>query len=64
MMITCSSKSYMHVQESLYHSQYPWDGVLHQTNVKECSPEKLNKERMKRYLKTLRHRPLYVDGRR
>jgi hypothetical protein len=34
---------------------------------KECSPEKLNKERMKRNLKTLRHtrkRLLYVDRRR
>jgi hypothetical protein len=34
---------------------------------KDCSPEQLNKERMKRNLKALRHtrkRPLYVDGRR
>jgi hypothetical protein len=34
---------------------------------KECSPEKLNKERMKSNLKTLRHtrkRPLHVDRRR
>jgi hypothetical protein len=34
---------------------------------KECSPEKLNKERMKSNLKTLRHtrkRPLYADRRR
>jgi hypothetical protein len=34
---------------------------------KECSPEKLNKERMKSNLKTLRHtrkRPLHADKRR
>ena len=34
---------------------------------KECSPKKLNKERMKSNLKTLRHtrkRPLYADRRR
>jgi hypothetical protein len=34
---------------------------------KECSPEKLNKEHMKRNLKNLRHtrkRPLHVDRRR
>jgi hypothetical protein len=34
---------------------------------KECSPEQLNKERMKSNLKALRHtrkRPLYADGRR
>jgi hypothetical protein len=34
---------------------------------KEFSPEKLNKERMKRNLKTLRHtrkRPLYANGKR
>jgi hypothetical protein len=34
---------------------------------KDCSPEKLNKERMKSNLKALRYtrkRPLYADGRR
>ena len=34
---------------------------------KDCSPEQLNKERMKSNLKALRHtrkRPLYADGRR
>jgi hypothetical protein len=34
---------------------------------KDCSPEQLNKEHMKRNLKALGHtrkRPLYVDGRR
>jgi hypothetical protein len=64
MMITCSNKSDMPLHESSYHPQYPWAGVLHQMNVKECSPEKLNKECMKRNLKTLRHKHLYANGRR
>jgi hypothetical protein len=42
-----------------------WSSTLDE--CKECSPEKLNKESMKRNLKTLRHtrkRLLYADGRR
>ena len=39
-----------------------WSSTLGE--CKECSPEKLNKERMKRNLKTLRHRPLHADRRR
>jgi hypothetical protein len=42
-----------------------WSSTLDE--CKDCSPEQLNKERMKSNLKDLRHtrkRPLYADGRR
>jgi hypothetical protein len=63
MMIAYSDKPDIPLHESLYH---PWVGVLHQDECKDCSLEKLNKEHMKRNLKTLTHtrkRPLYIDGR-
>jgi hypothetical protein len=64
MMIAHSGKPDIPLHESLYHL---WVGVLHQDECKDCSPEKLNKERMKRNLKTSRHtrkRSLYTDGRK
>jgi hypothetical protein len=63
-IISRSGKPYIPLHESLYH---PWVGVLHQGECKDCSPEKLNKEHMKRNLETSRHtrkRPLYTDGSR
>ena len=64
MMIARSGNPDIPLHESFYH---PWVGVLHQDECKDCSLEKLNKENMKRNLKTFRHtkkRPLYTDGRR
>jgi hypothetical protein len=67
MMITCSNKPDLSLHESLYHpaTSMSWNSTSDE--CKECSPKKLNKERMKRNLKTLRHtrkRPLYADRRR
>jgi hypothetical protein len=64
MMIAHSCKPDIPLPESLHH---PWFGVLHQDGCKDYSPEQLNKDHMKRNLKTLRHtrkRPLYIDERR
>jgi hypothetical protein len=66
MMITCSSKPDLSLHESLYHLQHPLVGVLHQMNAKNVL-QRLNKEHMKRNLKTLRHtekRPLHANRRR
>jgi hypothetical protein len=63
-MIALSGKPDIPLHESLYH---PWVGVLHQDECKDYSPEQLNKDHMKRNLKTLRHtkkRLFYIDGRR
>jgi hypothetical protein len=65
MLIARYGKPDIPLHESLY-PQYPWVGVLHQDECKDCSPEQLNKECMKSNLKTLKHtrkRPLYADGR-
>jgi hypothetical protein len=59
MMIACKPDIPLH--EPLYRLQLTSD------ECKGCSPEKLNKERMKSNLKTLKHtrkRPLYADERR
>jgi hypothetical protein len=45
MMIARSDKPNIPLHESLYH---PWVGVLHQDEYKDCSPEQLNKEHMKK----------------
>ena len=58
-MITCSSKPDI----PLHEFSYPWVGALHQDECKDCSPEQLKKERMKRNLKALRYtrkRTLYA----
>jgi hypothetical protein len=67
MMITCSSKPYIPLHESLYHPKISLGWSSTSDECKDCSLEKLNKERMKRNLKALRYtrkRPLYADGRR
>jgi hypothetical protein len=65
-MIIHSSKPDIPLHESLYHPQsIGWSSTSDE--CKDCSPEQLNKERMKSNLKALRHtrkRPLYADGRR
>jgi hypothetical protein len=62
MMITRFGKPNISLHESISMS---WSSTS--DKCKECSPEKLSKEHMKRNLKTLRHtrkRPLYADGRK
>jgi hypothetical protein len=62
MMITRFSKPNIYLHESI---SMIWSSTSNK--CKECSPEKLSKEHMKRNLKTLRHtrkRPLYADGRK
>jgi hypothetical protein len=62
MMITHFGKPNISLHESISMS---WSSTL--DKCKECSPEKLSKEHMKRNLKTLRHtrkRPLYENGRK
>jgi hypothetical protein len=67
MMITCSSTLEISLHESLYHPQTSMSWSSTSDECKECYPEKLNKESMKRKLKTLRHTrkiPLHADRRR
>jgi hypothetical protein len=52
MMITCSSKLDLSLHKS---SATSMSRNSTSDECKECSPDKLNKERMKSNLKTLRH---------
>ena len=62
MMITRFGKPNISLHESISMS---WSSTS--DKCKECSPEKLSKEHMKRNMKTLKDtkkRPLYADGRK
>jgi hypothetical protein len=55
MMIDCSSTPDLSLYKSLYHPQTSMTRNSTSDECKECSLEKLNKERIKSNLKTLRH---------